>query len=282
MPTRILREGILTSERVNRLSQGAELFYRRLMSVADDHGRYFAHPALLRAACYPLQLEKVREANIERYLQECEVARLVRLYHDHGAKYLAILDFRQQTRGVSKYPDPPPEGVEPDLLSNCLANANQSVSNSGLAPHTDTSPPSSSTGGMQGGFQKPTMPEMELHASKLGLPPTEINHFYDFYESKGWFVGRNPMRDWRRAMNNWKRNYDERRYTSSRSNVGTAGRNSADNPRNVGIVRGPTDYGEAAKRKLEKQRAASGGLAGQVATNANNAPASGGNAAPGV
>jgi hypothetical protein len=54
MPTRIIREGILTSERVDKLSERAELFYRRLMSVADDYGRYFANPANLRVNCYPV------------------------------------------------------------------------------------------------------------------------------------------------------------------------------------------------------------------------------------
>jgi hypothetical protein len=213
MPTRILREGILTSERVNRLSQGAELFYRRLMSVADDYGRYFAHPALLRAACYPLQLEKVREANIERYIQECDVARLVRLYYDQGSRYLVILDFRQQTRGVSKYPEPPTEGVANDLLSNCLASAEQSNSKVTLAPNTHSPP--SSTRGVRGEFEKPTMPEMQLHAQKIGLPPTEIDRFFNYYESNGWKVGRNPMKSWQSAMVNWRTNYQERVYQSS-------------------------------------------------------------------
>ena len=39
MPSRILREGINTSPKVNALSPMAELFYRRLMTVADDYGR---------------------------------------------------------------------------------------------------------------------------------------------------------------------------------------------------------------------------------------------------
>ena len=43
MPNRILRDTILRSERVARLSPTAELFYRRLMSVADDYGRYYAN-----------------------------------------------------------------------------------------------------------------------------------------------------------------------------------------------------------------------------------------------
>ena len=49
MPDRIVRQGILTSDRVNQLDWGAECFYRRLMSIVDDYGRYDARPAVLRA-----------------------------------------------------------------------------------------------------------------------------------------------------------------------------------------------------------------------------------------
>ena len=56
MPNRVIREGILTSERIEMLGWAEEVFYRRLMSVVDDFGRYYARPALLRAACYPLLL----------------------------------------------------------------------------------------------------------------------------------------------------------------------------------------------------------------------------------
>lgn len=38
------------------------------------------------------------------------------------------------------------------------------------------------------------------------LPPVEAQRFWDYYESNGWKVGRNPMRDWRAAARNWQRN----------------------------------------------------------------------------
>ena len=30
--------------------------------------------------------------------------------------------------------------------------------------------------------------------------------FFDFYESKGWMVGKNKMKDWKAAVRNWERN----------------------------------------------------------------------------
>ncbi len=32
------------------------------------------------------------------------------------------------------------------------------------------------------------------------------NEFWDYYESNGWRVGRNPMKDWKAAARRWKRN----------------------------------------------------------------------------
>ena len=60
MPNRILREGILDSDRVNKLSWGAEVFYRRLMSVVDDFGRFDARIDLLKSKLYPLNKMKIK------------------------------------------------------------------------------------------------------------------------------------------------------------------------------------------------------------------------------
>ncbi|MDP1707637.1 MAG: hypothetical protein Q8L89_00965 [Gammaproteobacteria bacterium] len=127
MPNRILREGILASERVAMLSWAEEVFYRRIMSVVDDFGRYHANPKLLRAACYPLLIDKVSDADTGKWLTSCVTAALVSVYlAPDGKRYLQLLDFRQQTRAEkSKYP-PPPEGctaATTHVSSICVADA---------------------------------------------------------------------------------------------------------------------------------------------------------------
>lgn len=106
MPTRLIREGILTSERIASLSWEAEVFYRRLMSIADDYGLYDARPAILRSALYPLQLEKMSECNIQRCLAACEAAGLILLFARNGKSFLQIRDFGQQIKSKPKYPLP--------------------------------------------------------------------------------------------------------------------------------------------------------------------------------
>src|SRR5690242_15426432 len=109
MPNRILREGILSSDRVNEIAAEppVEVTYRRLYSVADDFGRFSAHPSLVRAAIYPLRLNQYTDADITQHLQRCADTKLIRLYEVNAKPYLEILDFRQRTRAMrSKYPGP--------------------------------------------------------------------------------------------------------------------------------------------------------------------------------
>jgi hypothetical protein len=106
MPDRYLRSAILMSEPVNSLSVHAELFYRRLMSVVDDFGRYEANPAVLLPACYPMQLN-TRKADISRWLTECEQAGLILLYDVEGKAYVWMLKTETPRAQSSKYPPHP-------------------------------------------------------------------------------------------------------------------------------------------------------------------------------
>ena len=132
MPNRILREGILTSEAVNSLNWAEEVFYRRLHSVVDDFGRYYAAPKLLRAACYPLHIDKVSDSDIGKWLTACVTAALVRVYPaPDGKRYLEVLNFKQQVRAKeSKFPQMPDgDGL---MLRGCVADAKQLKSNAHL------------------------------------------------------------------------------------------------------------------------------------------------------
>lgn len=166
MPNRIVREGILTSERIAALVKAggweAEVFYRRLMSIVDDYGRFTAQVAVLRAQMYPLQLEQMREANVSRCLDQCQAAGLVRLYSVSGKQYLQLEDFRQQVRSKhAKYPPPPGEASAQHMLRTCAADDQQAHDTCDASAHLGG-------GGGGGGGEG---------ASPLNPPPTgEHNH----------------------------------------------------------------------------------------------------------
>ncbi len=54
-------------------------------------------------------------------------------------------------------------------------------------------------------FVKPTIEEIEDYINEKGYQ-VDAHKFYDYYESNGWRVGRNPMRDFKAAIRNWSRN----------------------------------------------------------------------------
>lgn len=58
-------------------------------------------------------------------------------------------------------------------------------------------------------FIKPTIEDLEDYINEKGYQ-VDAHKFYDYYESNGWKVGKNPMKDWKATIRNWARNdYDK-------------------------------------------------------------------------
>ncbi len=66
----------------------------------------------------------------------------------------------------------------------------------GGAPHTHTS-------SSKHRFQKPSLGDVKAYCAERGCG-VDAQHFVDFYESKGWMVGRSPMKDWRASVRLWE------------------------------------------------------------------------------
>jgi hypothetical protein len=54
-------------------------------------------------------------------------------------------------------------------------------------------------------FVKPTVQEVEAYVAERGSG-IDAGHWVDHYESNGWKVGKNSMKDWRAAVRTWERN----------------------------------------------------------------------------
>lgn len=55
------------------------------------------------------------------------------------------------------------------------------------------------------GFVKPTSDDIKDYCNER-VNNVDANTFFDFYESKGWLVGKAKMKDWKAAVRNWERN----------------------------------------------------------------------------
>lgn len=54
-------------------------------------------------------------------------------------------------------------------------------------------------------FTKPTLDELREYMDSIGMNDVS-SKFFDFYESKGWMIGKNKMKDWKSAVRTWKSN----------------------------------------------------------------------------
>ena len=71
------------------------------------------------------------------------------------------------------------------------------------------------------GFLKPELFEVQNYFEELGNL-NEAEGFFNYYESNGWKVGKNPMKDWKAASRNWiknSKNYTKNVTTKSSSDI---------------------------------------------------------------
>ena len=72
-------------------------------------------------------------------------------------------------------------------------------------------------------FVKPTVEEVRAYCLEKGLN-LDAERFVNYYESKGWVVGKSPMKDWKAAARGW----------SSRATETTKQKQKTGNERNYG------------------------------------------------
>ena len=53
-------------------------------------------------------------------------------------------------------------------------------------------------------FTIPSVEEVESECVKIELPVLEAQKFVNYYESKGWVVGKSKMKSWKNALIGWK------------------------------------------------------------------------------
>jgi uncharacterized protein YdaU (DUF1376 family) len=71
------------------------------------------------------------------------------------------------------------------------------------------------------GFVKPELFQVQNYFEEVNALP-EAEGFFNYYESNGWKVGKNPMKDWQAASRNWiknSKNYTKNVTTKSSSDI---------------------------------------------------------------
>lgn len=132
LPNRIIRDSCKTSHSLEKLSSEAERLFWRLVTVADDFGRFEADPVLLLAKCFPLKVQEYKLKDVAKWYAELEACEHVQTYVSNCYHYgfFTSWDKHQVTRAkASKYPDPVPANICSHLPTYVSVNEKRETRN---------------------------------------------------------------------------------------------------------------------------------------------------------
>lgn len=211
MPNRIIKESVKRSPEIDRLSWFEEVVFYRMIVTADDFGRLDGRPVVLKNDLFPTK-ETVTKKAIEDAVAKLTSVGLLIPYADQvsGMSYIQIRtwDKHQTVRNkYSRYPAPPER-----LLTDCKqlsADCKQLFAN--CSPESESKKESESESESmvstraRARFTPPDIVEVASYAGEMNWTRDVFDpqRFIDFYASKGWRVGSQPMKDWRAAARGW-------------------------------------------------------------------------------
>lgn len=213
MPNRIIKDSIRTSKSVNTMSDFQFRLWVYLLTYVDDYGRGSADPELLKGFVFPRR-KGVTEATIEKSLQELANIGSILLYDVDGESYFCFPNWadhqRIQTK-KSRFPSPDDGALKISTVSHGESPSESNPIQSNPNTESESNPsfctPAHARGDTQTTrkrFFKPTIDQIREYCQERnnGIDP---ERFFDFYESKGWVVGKQPMKDWKACIRTWEK-----------------------------------------------------------------------------
>ncbi len=107
-------------------------------------------------------------------------------FPEHGDASDNVIDCGELRRDAASCGEPP------RVAASCGLNPIQSNTN------TESNPIRKSAR-----FAPPSLDEVKAYCKERGNT-VDPQHFVDYYQSNGWKVGRNPMKDWKAAVRSWE------------------------------------------------------------------------------
>ena len=153
-----------------------------------EEGCYFGSAASLGDRC---GIHRDTVLRILKRLTEAGYIKKTEIYRN-GVRYCAYMTCDELSESTTKSR----RGYDEMSPNNKEDNKDASINTCSLSnAHAKESKKSS--------FVKPTLDEVKAYCDER-LNNIDPQQFIDFYESNGWRVGSNPMKDWKAAIRTWE------------------------------------------------------------------------------
>ena len=132
---------------------------------------------------------------VKRFLKLLENEKMIQQKIRSNRNIIAILNYEiYQDSTVNDTVNDTVNGHLTDINNN---DKNKTTTTVSVQKNKNATPPEKV-------FKKPTLEEVENYIKEKNLS-VDGEKFFNYYESIGWKVGRNPMKSWQSALNYWQR-----------------------------------------------------------------------------
>lgn len=180
---------------LSELSGGDLLVLLAIADFANDKG--IAWPSVETLS----KKARLSERQTQYVVQRLEKLKFLEIGDNEGPK--GVNTYRVMPEGANSSPG----GVQllhPGGAAHCTGGVQPTAPRTVIEPSV---PISKEIGGTR--FAPPSLEEVKLNGAKIGLPDNECQKFFHYHMSKGWRIGRNPMKSWTAAMLYWRTKWIE-------------------------------------------------------------------------
>lgn len=178
------------------LPAGAKLLYGEITALCNQEGFCWANNS------YFAELYDVSDKTVRRWVQALEdrgyIVKNIEYEEDGKTVIRRCLSLPDVPRWGQKCPEPPGQKCPNPPDKNVRYNNTDRI----IQENNIESPPDNSKAAPCPRFVKPSVEEIKSYIAEMGYS-IDAQRFYDYYESNGWMVGRNRMRNWKAAVRTW-------------------------------------------------------------------------------
>jgi len=189
---RNIKPSFFTNEYLSDLPPHARLLFIGLWCLVDREGRMEHRPRRIKAEIFPYE-----DVDCTSLAQCLHSSGFIQVYSVGGKEYLEIPSFvkhqnphmREKSMG---YPPAPVQHSASPAESPLLNVESPLLKEEVCAPKVARTH-----------FNKPSLQEISDYCNER-MNNVDPNKFLNFYDSKGWMVGKNKMKDWKACVRTWE------------------------------------------------------------------------------
>ena len=176
----------IIKDRIDRDSEKYEKICERRREYGKKGGRPKSSESTPEDQTQEQSEEQKEESEKHKVFLDAEKKHKV--FFDEKEKHTESIEKHSKAKKPDPEPDPEPDK---DKYKNIKRESKEREGASASLPRAQVKR-----------FVKPSIEQIKAYCTERGYP-VDAQRFFDYYESNGWMVGKNHMKDWQAAVRNW-------------------------------------------------------------------------------